>query len=71
MEQKNSEACEQLNAWISKRSHTALERTHGRYLLFWWILFIEHKEDLEEQAAALRRRYARGGMKHNPDVPRS
>ena len=34
-------------------------------------LFAEHMSNLEEQAAASRRRYALGNVKRDPDVPRT
>ena len=70
MEGKNSEACEQLNSWISRHTASCLEMTPGRFAVYWWVLFREHNSDLEEQAASKRRRFARGGMKHDPDIAR-
>ena len=70
MEGKNSEACEQLNSWISRHTASCLEMTPGRFAVYWWVLFREHNSDLEEQAASKRRRFAQGGMKHDPDIAR-
>lgn len=35
-----------------------------------WILFGEHNDWLEKHAKAKRRRFARGGLSRDPDVPR-
>ena len=71
LEAKNTEACEQLNSWISGRTSSGLEMTRGHFLIYWWALFDAHNEWLEKLASCLRRRYARGGMAHDPDQPRS
>lgn len=70
LQDRNTEACEQLNSWISGRTHCVLEMTRGHFQLFWWILFDAHNRWLEEEAECKRRRYARGGLKHDPDKPK-
>ena len=67
---RNTEACEQLNLWIAGRTRVALELTRGRFVVYWWVLFGEHKEWLEREAVALRRRCSRGGLARNPDMPK-
>jgi hypothetical protein len=67
---KNTEACEQLNSWITLRTRASFELPPGRFLIYWWMLLSAHNEWLEEEAACKRRRYSRGGMKHDPDRPK-
>ena len=67
---KNTEACEQLNSWINSRSRSALEMPPGRFMIYWWTLLVSHNEWLEAEAACMRRRFAKGGLQHDPDVPR-
>lgn len=33
---KNTEACEELNSWISRRTGSCLEMTQGRFPIYWW-----------------------------------
>ena len=67
---KNTEACEQLNSWISGRTKSSLEMPPGRFAIYWWTLFQQHNDWLQTEAACLRRRFARGNMRHDPDRPR-
>ena len=70
MADKNTEACEQLNSWISGRTRSGLDMPPGRFMVYWWTLLSDHNDWLESEALCLRRRYARGGMRHDPDVPK-
>ena len=70
MSDKNTEACEQLNSWISLRTRASLELPPGRFLIYWWTLFVAHNAWVESQHAAKRRRFARGGVKQDPDKPK-
>eukprot|EP00438_Fugacium_kawagutii_P018596 Skav209998 [mRNA] locus=scaffold3061:91012:91926:+ [translate_table: standard] len=67
---KNTEACEQLNSWITGRTRSSLEMPPGRFAIYWWTLFQEHNEWLESEAGCLRRRFAKGKMQHDPDQSR-
>ena len=71
LDARNTEACEEMNSWISGRTSSMLELTQGHAQIYWWALFHEQNEWLERQAEARRRRFARGGLKHDPDVTRS
>ena len=64
---RNSESCEQLNAWISGRIAAALNLTGARFGVYWHALFAEHNEWLEQCSAARRRRFQAGFLKRNPD----
>ena len=64
---KNTEACEQLNSWITARTKSSLEMPPGRFAIYWRTLFQQHNVWLEEEAECLRRRFAKGNMKHDPD----
>eukprot|EP00959_Pyramimonas_sp_CCMP1952_P441223 9236971-Pyramimonas_sp.AAC.1 len=59
LEGKNTEACEQLNSWISGRTRNGLEMTRGHFQMHWWILFDAHNQWLEREAACKRRRLER------------
>ena len=59
-----------MNSWINLRSRSALEMPPGRFMIYWWAQLVSHNEWLEAEAACMRRRFARGGLKHDPDVPR-
>ena len=67
----NTIACEEYNSWINERTLPATEMTAAHDNIYWWSLFHDHNQWLEEQAAAKRRRYARGNMTHDPDIPRT
>ena len=67
---KNTEACEELNSWISCRTGSSLELSQGRFGVYWWTLFSEHNDWLEARAQARRRRFALGVLSRNPDEPR-
>ena len=71
LEARNTEACEEMNAWISGRTGSMLEFTQGHAQIYWWALFHAQNEWLERQADAKRRRFSRGGLKHDPDIPRT
>ena len=60
---RNSESCEQLNAWISGRTAAALNLTGARFGAYWHALFAEHNEWLEQCSAARRRRFQAGLLK--------
>lgn len=64
---RNSESCEQLNAWISGRTAAALNLTGGRFGVYWHALFAEHNEWVEQCSSARRRRFQAGFLKRNPD----
>ena len=70
LESRNTEACEQLNSWINVRTSSGLEMTRSRFHVYWWVLFDGHNTWLQRQADAKRRRYAAGGMRRDPDIPR-
>lgn len=70
MGNKNTEACEQLNSWITCRTRSSLDMPPGRFMVYWWTLLSDHNDWLETEAACMRRRFARGNMQHDPDVPR-
>ena len=70
VEGKNTEACEQLNSWISKRTDSVLELPPGRFGVYWWSLFHEKNQWTEANAQAERRRYEKGYRKADPDKPR-
>ena len=65
----NTEACEQLNSWISGRTASGLEMTGGHFAVYWWALFDTHNEWLDHQAKCKRRRFASGGQGRDPDKP--
>ncbi|CAK0831366.1 unnamed protein product [Prorocentrum cordatum] len=62
LDKKNTEACEQLNSWISGRTRSGLEMTRGHFQMHWWILFDAHNQWLEREAACERRRCEAGPM---------
>ena len=64
---KNTVACEQLNSWTSLRTRTNVEFPPGRFLIYWWTLLASHNGWIERKAASMRRRYARGGLRYDPD----
>jgi uncharacterized protein YbaR (Trm112 family) len=66
----NSMVAEEYNSWINERTLPATEMTFAHYHIYWWSLFGEHNEGLEAKAAAERRRFSKGHMKHDPDKPR-
>lgn len=68
---KNTEACEELNSWISVRTRCSLEMSEGRFGVYWCVQFEEHNKWLEEQVQAKRRRYALGALSRDPDAPQS
>ena len=68
-EDVNTEACEQLNSWINGRTLPALEFPPGQFLIYWWALFDFRNAHLLQLAAAKRRRFAAGALKHDPDRP--
>ena len=68
---KKSESCEQLNSWINWHTASGREMTPGHFGVYWWAIFREHNAWIVEQAESKRRRYARGHMKHDPDLARS
>ena len=53
---RNTQACEQLNAWISEHTRASREMGHGHFYVYWNVLFHTHNRWLMEQAAARRRR---------------
>ena len=66
----DTQACEQLNSFISDCTTPALEMTQGRYFLWWTALFrLKNAWALSERSKA-RARFARGYMKHDPDTVR-
>ena len=71
LEGKNTEACEQLNSWISGHTASCLEMRPGVFGLYWWALLSEHNAWIEWQAACRRRRFRSGLTKYDPDVARS
>lgn len=64
---KNTEACEQLNSWITARTKSSLEMPPGRFAIYWWTLLQRHNAWLDTESACLRRRFLLGKMKHDPD----
>ena len=56
---KNTQACEQLNSWITHRTKSSLDMPPGRFQVFWWTILLEHNAWIQEEAAAARRRAAR------------
>ena len=64
---KNTEACEQLNAWINERTACSLSMGRGHFGVYWDAQFDEHNKWLMRLAQARRNRFAAGGLKHNPD----
>ena len=66
----NTQACEQLNSWLTEHTLPACGMTAGRFAIYWWVMFREHNAWLMESAAAKRRLYARGHMKEDPDKVR-
>ena len=70
LENVNTEACEQYNSWISDHTRPACGMSEARFAIYWWVMFLEHNAWLTSQAAAQRRRYARGHMQHDPDKVR-
>lgn len=69
LEHRNSESCEQLNAWISGRTAAALNLSAARFGTYWNICFAEHNEWLVRCAEAKRRRFEAGVLKRDPDKP--
>jgi len=63
----DSQACEQLNSFISDRTPPSLEMTQGRFLLWWNIIFRLRNARILSERAKLRARFARGYIKHDPD----
>ena len=69
---KNTQAREQLNSWISGRTSSGLEMTQGHFSVYWWALFDSHNELLEDGAACMRRRFAKGRHGSRPrQAPRA
>ena len=66
----NAEACEQYNRWMSEHTRSACGMKYGRFRIYWWAMFHEHNEWVLKNAAARRRRFARGYMAHDPDKVR-
>ena len=64
---KNTEACEQLNSWITAPTKSSVEMPPGRFAIYWWTLLQRHNAWLDTESACLRRRFLLGKMKHNPD----
>ena len=67
---KNTVACEQLTSWIALRTRTNVDLPPGRFLIYWWTLLASHNDWIEKKAASMRRRCARGGLRHDPDKPK-
>ena len=67
---KNTEAAEQLNSWMSGRTASGLEMTRGHFAVYWWALFDAHNEWLEGKAACSRRHFASSGQGRDPDKPK-
>lgn len=70
LKNKNTEACEQLNSWITARTKSSLEMPPGRFTIYWRTLFQQHNVWLEAEADCLRKRFAKGKMQHDPDKTR-
>ena len=66
----DTQAAEQLNSFINDRTPPALEMTRGRYSVWWHALFRLRNGRMLSDRANLRARFARGHMKHDPDVVR-
>ncbi|CAE7234455.1 unnamed protein product [Symbiodinium sp. CCMP2456] len=67
---KNTQACEQLNSWITHRTKSSLDMPPGRFQVFWWTILLEHNAWIQEEAAAARRRAARRAKDpSSPSVP--
>ena len=67
----NSQACEQFHSFMTEHTPSALEMSRGRYAVYWWALCdLKNMRQLEERVKN-RKRFVRGYMQHNPDVPRS
>ena len=49
---RNTEACEQLNSWISHHTLSALEMQPGAFAIYWWSLFAEHNAWVQRLANA-------------------
>lgn len=67
---KNTQACEQLNAWISNHTASSLAMGRGHFLVYWEGMFCVHNAWLEEVAAARLRRYQAGFSSTDPTVAR-
>ena len=70
LENVNTQGCEQLNNWISDHTRPACGMSESRFAIYWWVMFREHNCWLSDQSAALRRRFARDHMQHDPDKVR-
>ena len=79
---KNTEACEQLNSWISPRTRMCLEMTRAHFQLHWWISWLTRRSrqdprgsrDSRASAAAGRGRGRRRRVDRGPavrDAPRA
>eukprot|EP00972_Heterocapsa_arctica_P083062 12238549-Heterocapsa_arctica.AAC.1 len=55
LQEQNTQACEQLNAWISRHTLSGLEMPPGKFYIYWWALFAEHNAWLEKQGSRERR----------------
>ena len=56
IQHRNTEACEQLNAWISCHTLSALEMQPGAFAIYWWSLFEEHNAWVRRLAQANERK---------------
>ena len=66
----DTQACEQFNSFIQDLTPPALEMTEGRYWIWWSAIFRLKNQWTLSERSKLRARYARGHMKHNPDISR-
>jgi hypothetical protein len=67
----NSQVAEEYFSWMDSRALAAREMTFARNNLYWWSLFHERNSWLDVQNQAARRRYARGHVSKNPDIPQT
>ena len=67
---RNTEACEQLNSWITNRTASSLAMGRGHFFVYWAAQFADHNDWIEEIAAARRHRFAMGARKQDPDQAR-
>ena len=66
----DTQACEQLNSFISDCTPPALEMKQGRYLVWWSSLFRLKNDRTFSEREKARARFARGHMKNDPDKVR-
>ena len=67
----NSQVAEAYFKWMDLHTTSTRELAWARNNAYWWALFRERNAWRDQQAAAARRRYARGHTTKDPDDPQA